>query len=210
MSVTPGLFESTDGRGDDAPPGVLFIWGGDVSSKRVSIAVECDPFIDLEGERAVRAVQTHAFTLATHRDVGERLAIIYSEVHAFARRLVQRYPPEQVSVESPAMNPHGGSEPILEYTTGVVVAALSMALAGVPVWMVPVKRWKARALGNGNVDKAETLRWARAEFGATIEDEADAAGVCRAAKLTVWGGLCDEKDVKRGAVPRNLTRVYSS
>lgn len=127
--------------------------------------------------------------------------IILHETSDFAVQLASRFPVAQVSVESPAMNPKGGSEPILEYATGVVVASLSCTLR-VPVWMVPVARWKARALGKGNASKAEALAWARGEFGARIEDEADAAGVCRAARLTVWEGLCDEKDLKRGAVPR--------
>lgn len=206
MSAAPGLFEPTEGRGPAAPPGASFVWGVDVSSKRVSIAVESDVLDTvLENEpippQTIRAVFTKSFMRPSSQTMGERLAIIHLETRDFAQAIGRRYWPEQVSVESPAMNPKGGSEPVLEYATGVVVAALTAALA-VPVWMVPVGRWKARALGKGNASKAEALEWAFGEFGARIEDEADAAGVARAARLTVWGGLCDEKDLRRGAVPR--------
>lgn len=214
VTVTPGLFEPTEGRGQDAPPGVPFVWGVDVSSVRLSIAVESDKHGDEEWAEDVptdttRAVFTHSFTRATRKAVGERLAIVYSETLVFARMTAQRFEPEQVSVESPAMSQNRGSEPILTYATGAVVAALSMALPGVPVWMVPVSRWKLRAVGHGHASKDRCLEWAKDEFGARIEDEADAAGVCRAARLTVWEGLCDEKDVKRGAVPRGVPDALS-
>lgn len=205
MSVTAGLFEPTEGRGPEAPAGVPFVWGVDVSSLRVSIAVESDRYgqeewaTDLPTD-TTRAVFTKSFTKATRKDLGARVREIYWDTRELVEELVQRYSPEQISVESPAMSPFKGSEPVLQYACGVIVAAL--ALPGVPVWMMPVKRWKLRALGHGNASKAEALKWASAEFGAKIEDEADAAGVCRAARLTVWEGLCDEKDVRRGAVPR--------
>lgn len=208
MSVTAGLFEPTEGRGPVAPAGVPFVWGVDVSSLRVSIAVESDkldPRLAFErigaGDPTVRAVFTKSFWRPSGKDMGQRLELIEAGTRELARVLRARYLPEQVSVESPAMNPKGGSEPVLEYATGVVVMTLRRELC-VPVWMVPVARWKARALGKGHASKAETLEWAREEFGAKIEDEADAAGACRAARLTVWEGLCDEKDVRRGAVPR--------
>lgn len=189
----PGLFDATEGLGPESSPAAArYIWGVDVSSLRISVGVD----------GPVQWTASHAFERPVGAATGERLSLLYRDAGMFAGMLARRSPPDQVSVESPAMISGFGAEPILQYATGVVVAAFADALE-VPVWMVPVARWKKRSVGHGNATKDQVKRWALEEgFAPTSQDEADAAGVARAALETCWGGQSDEKDVRRGAVIR--------
>lgn len=182
-----GLFDPTD---EDVTPAELCVWGVDLGASRVSIATD--------GDR--QEVFSHAFERPESQDMGRRLELIFRDAQQLAVRVRARgLVPAQVSVEAPGFTPHG-NEPVLMFACGTIVAALRAQL-GVPVWMVAVARWKLRAVGHGHAKKPEVLEWARrAGWRARDDNEADAAGVARAAAETVWGGMADAKDLKRGAV----------
>jgi hypothetical protein len=181
-----GLFEPTS----SADVAELCVWGVDIAAPRVSVATD--------GDR--QEVFSHAFEKPAARDVGERLALIHRDTRRLAVRVCALgLVPSQVSVEAPGYTSRG-NEPILMFAVGAILCALRDVLE-VPVWTVPVARWKLRAVGHGHASKAEALAWARrAGWRARDDNEADAAGAARACAETVWGGWADDKDLKRGAV----------
>lgn len=149
--------------------GRLWVWGVDVSTKR--LAIGCDG----------PDVSVHLREFDPRLKTGARLCEIYRWTRNFAAELAKDRPPLFVWVEQPAS--YGRIvEPQLMYAVGVVQAALYDALEQrnafpTEVRTVAVAEWKKASVGHGNADKAQVLEWAKADGFETDH-------VCRVKKCT--------------------------
>lgn len=131
----------------------LWVWGVDVSTKR--IAISC------HGADQVARMHDYPKDLLT----GARLGAIYAETRELAAELAADRPPLFVWVEQPAS--YGRQvEPALMYAVGVVQAALYAELEQrsahpTEVRTIPVANWKKVAVGFGNAKKHQVLVWAK-------------------------------------------------
>jgi Holliday junction resolvasome RuvABC endonuclease subunit len=155
-----------DGRGARAEGALVSkpetVWGIDIGVSRLAFAFAPLPNGPIEVE---------TLRCDTEFREGQRLGLIDRQVRIFSRQLNGAYPAAVVWVEAPT---GAHPSPALMYVTGVVQAALFETLA-VPVWTIPVSKWKSRSVSHGNASKAQVQAWAEAR-GARVDsqDEADA------------------------------------
>jgi hypothetical protein len=156
------------------PQDGLWVWGVDVSTKRLAVGFS-------DGQ------ELHVESVDFNRKLfhGLRLEDIFTRTRTFAAAWAKRYPPLYVFVEQPAAFGRP-PEPQLMYAVGMVQGALTYALHyvhphPVEVRTVPIGTWKSRALGNGAAKKPEIMDWAvKHGYRGLLQDEADAMGIALA------------------------------
>lgn len=165
-------------------PGVLmstieYVWAVDPAVSRLAFA-----FAPL-GAAPVIVETLHIDSEARE---GRRLGLLDRQVRIAAGQWAVDYPPAVVWVEQPSGRYRNLP---LTYAVGVVMAALSEALA-CPVWTMPSSAWKKRTVGCGNASKAQVARWVAAR-GADLasQDEADAYALSEAGRAMVRAGAWD-------------------
>lgn len=170
-------------RTSDPPADELWVWGVDVSTKRIAIACH--------GPDSTVRLREYGAKLRT----GARLSEIYAAVVVLARDIAEARPPLFVWVEQPAA--YGRMpEPQLMYAVGVAQAAIYAALEQrhehpTEVRTIAVAEWKKRAVGHGNAKKYQVLDWAKNDG---LETDHSCDDLVRTGKRTCTNAAHDAAD----------------
>ena len=172
------------------------VWGLDVSTRRVALAVQAE---------AGGGVSVGLLELAK----GEPHVRLKLAFEALVPWLTAHPRPSLVGVEQPFASSMSKVHPQSFYMVGIVLAAVGLvAPAECVVEMLPPGTWKARSVGHGRASKPAILSWARRVHGlprgcsscgdglepaegekcprqSAAHDEADAIGVCVAVREVV-------------------------
>lgn len=156
----------------------MWVWGVDVSTKRVAIAA-------VPGDDTDAATTVVEFPAAVRScgkgDTGD-LYGVYTLVRLAAVRFSWDYPPTAIIVEKPAGKV---VTPVLWLTVGATITALQH-FPGLLVTTLPVGTWKRWSVGRGDASKADVAAWALETFGhEDDQDVADALGVAVAGRQLV-------------------------
>jgi Holliday junction resolvasome RuvABC endonuclease subunit len=156
-----------------ATKGIDCVWGVDVSTKSIDVAILCG-----DGSWQTNAIMVYDQTVATSKH-GRRLNIIRERCATTAAAWAQHFPPIAVYVERPT---GAHPKPILTMAAGAALMGFEEGLREafahpVTCFLVAVSEWKKPIVGNGNASKEMVLARAR-ELGYEGERQDPADALC--------------------------------